>query len=63
MEHLTAKKDKPKYKKGDKVCMICAAGLDMKNSSLPWHSEQLRAKDKYIEELLQEIKTLKELKC
>ena len=60
---MTVKKVKPIYKKGDKVCMICAAGLDLKRISLPWFSEQLKAKDKYIEELLQEIKKLKEIKC
>lgn len=52
-------KDKPKYKKGDKVCVRCAAEIDKENSSLPWFSEQLRAKSKWIDELLDEIEKLK----
>lgn len=47
------------YKNGDKVCARCAGELDKENSHLPWHSEQIKAKNKWIEELLQEIELLK----
>jgi len=52
-------KEKPLYKKGDKVCVMCAKIIDKKNQKLPWFSEQLRAKDKYIEELLSQIEVYK----
>lgn len=41
-----------KYQNGDKVCLKCAREIDKKNQYLPWFSEQLRAKDKWIENLL-----------
>jgi hypothetical protein len=57
-----AKKEKQRFKQTDKVCCICAIGLDMENAKLPWHSIQIKAKNVYINELLTEIEELKESK-
>jgi hypothetical protein len=55
-----SKKEKQRFKQTDKVCAICAIGLDMQNAKLPWHSMQIKAKNKWINELLTEIEELKE---
>lgn len=46
-------------KSGEKVCIKCAKIIDKNNSHLPWNSEQIKAKNKYISELLNEIEGFK----
>jgi len=40
------------YKKGSRVCVECGIQIDINNSSSPWHSQQIKAKNQAIEKLL-----------
>ena len=47
----------------DRVCLGCAKIIDKKSQYLPWHSEQIKAKDKWIKELLDKKYLKIEMEC